>query len=135
MTAFDVDALRERFPALSLEQDGRPIAFFDGPGGTQVPQTVIDADLAPVPQLEERAVVADGLRVGLGGADRRDELEPGPVPFCRDEKLPRRLEPRDPDSVGSVRLPGARNPCLRGHFGNSSHVVSCRKCARGLPSM
>jgi cysteine desulfurase family protein (TIGR01976 family) len=43
MTAFDVDALRRQFPALALEQDGRPIAFFDGPGGTQVPQSVIDA--------------------------------------------------------------------------------------------
>ena len=43
MTAFDVDALRALFPALSVEQDGRPIAFFDGPGGTQVPQSVIDA--------------------------------------------------------------------------------------------
>jgi cysteine desulfurase family protein (TIGR01976 family) len=43
MTAFDVAALRRRFPALSLEQDGRPIAFFDGPGGTQVPASVIDA--------------------------------------------------------------------------------------------
>jgi cysteine desulfurase family protein (TIGR01976 family) len=43
MTTFDVAALRQRFPALSLEQDGRAIAFFDGPGGTQVPQTVIDA--------------------------------------------------------------------------------------------
>lgn len=43
MTAFDVDALRRRFPALSLTDDGRPIAFFDGPGGTQVPDTVIDA--------------------------------------------------------------------------------------------
>jgi len=30
-------------PALALEQDGRPVAFFDGPGGTQVPQRVIDA--------------------------------------------------------------------------------------------
>jgi cysteine desulfurase family protein (TIGR01976 family) len=43
MTAFDVDTLRALFPALALEQDGRPIAFFDGPGGTQVPQSVIDA--------------------------------------------------------------------------------------------
>src|SRR5580765_5484475 len=43
MTTFDVEALRRRFPALSIEQDGRPIALFDGPGGTQVPQTVIDA--------------------------------------------------------------------------------------------
>jgi len=43
MTSFDVEALRRRFPALSIEQDGRPIALFDGPGGTQVPQSVIDA--------------------------------------------------------------------------------------------
>ena len=43
MTDFDVDALRARFPALSIEHDGRPIAFFDGPGGTQVPSPVIDA--------------------------------------------------------------------------------------------
>jgi cysteine desulfurase family protein (TIGR01976 family) len=43
MTDFDVAALRQRFPALSLEQDGRPIAFFDGPGGTQVPDSVIEA--------------------------------------------------------------------------------------------
>ena len=43
MPTFDVATLRRRFPALSIEQDGRPLAFFDGPGGTQVPQTVIDA--------------------------------------------------------------------------------------------
>jgi cysteine desulfurase family protein (TIGR01976 family) len=43
MTAFDVEALRRRFPALSVEQDGRPVALFDGPGGTQVPDTVIEA--------------------------------------------------------------------------------------------
>ncbi|MDQ2965423.1 MAG: cysteine desulfurase-like protein [Chloroflexota bacterium] len=43
MTAFDVEALRRRFPALSLTHGGHPMAFFDGPGGTQVPDTVIDA--------------------------------------------------------------------------------------------
>src|SRR5206468_7986635 len=42
-TAFDVDALRAEFPALRREQDGRKVAFLDGPGGTQVPQRVIDA--------------------------------------------------------------------------------------------
>jgi cysteine desulfurase family protein (TIGR01976 family) len=42
-TTFDVDALRAEFPALRREQDGRPVAFLDGPGGTQVPQRVIDA--------------------------------------------------------------------------------------------
>lgn len=43
MTEFDVDALRDRFPALSILQDGTPVALFDGPGGTQVPDSVIDA--------------------------------------------------------------------------------------------
>ena len=43
MPAFDAAALRARFPALSIEQDGRPVALFDGPGGTQVPDSVIDA--------------------------------------------------------------------------------------------
>src|SRR5476651_2621887 len=43
MPTFDVEALRREFPALSVEQDGRPLAYFDGPGGTQVPQRVIDA--------------------------------------------------------------------------------------------
>jgi selenocysteine lyase/cysteine desulfurase len=42
-TTFDVDALRAEFPALRREQDGRPVAYLDGPGGTQVPQRVIDA--------------------------------------------------------------------------------------------
>jgi cysteine desulfurase family protein (TIGR01976 family) len=43
MPAFDADALRSEFPALARERDGRPVAFLDGPGGTQVPQRVIDA--------------------------------------------------------------------------------------------
>ena len=43
MPAFDVDALRAEFPALAREQHGRPVAFLDGPGGTQVPQRVVDA--------------------------------------------------------------------------------------------
>ena len=43
MPAFDVEALRAEFPALARQQDGRAVAFLDGPGGTQVPQRVIDA--------------------------------------------------------------------------------------------
>jgi selenocysteine lyase/cysteine desulfurase len=43
MTTLDVEALRRRFPALQIEDAGRQIALFDGPGGTQVPDTVIDA--------------------------------------------------------------------------------------------
>lgn len=40
---FDVQAVRRQFPALQELFDGRPGIFFDNPGGTQVPQRVIDA--------------------------------------------------------------------------------------------
>lgn len=40
---YDVDYIRRQFPALSLKVNGYPAAFLDGPGGTQVPQRVIDA--------------------------------------------------------------------------------------------
>jgi cysteine desulfurase family protein (TIGR01976 family) len=39
----DIDAIRNEFPALRREVAGRPIAYFDGPGGTQVPARVADA--------------------------------------------------------------------------------------------
>ncbi|MFO8060720.1 MAG: cysteine desulfurase-like protein [Bacillota bacterium] len=39
----DVSHIRRSFPALQLQVDGRPAAFFDGPGGTQVPETVTEA--------------------------------------------------------------------------------------------
>ena len=34
---------RQEFPALKREHKGLPLAFFDGPGGTQVPESVIAA--------------------------------------------------------------------------------------------
>jgi cysteine desulfurase family protein (TIGR01976 family) len=39
----DVDAIRNQFPSLSQIQNEKPVVYFDNPGGTQVPQTVIDA--------------------------------------------------------------------------------------------
>ena len=53
----DPEAVRALFPALGRTLDGRQVAYLDGPGGTQVPETVIDA-------------IADYLRQGgsnLGG--------------------------------------------------------------------
>ena len=49
--ALDVEAVRSQFPALSRDVDGQPAAYLDGPGGTQVPKSVIDA-------------MADFMRVG-----------------------------------------------------------------------
>lgn len=40
---YDVEACRAQFPSLKQKVNGRPAAFFDGPGGTQAPQRVIDA--------------------------------------------------------------------------------------------
>ena len=37
------DEKRAEFPSLSRTLDGVPLAYFDGPGGSQVPRTVIDA--------------------------------------------------------------------------------------------
>jgi cysteine desulfurase family protein (TIGR01976 family) len=37
-----VDLIRDQFPALRREHRGHPVAYFDGPGGTQVPALVID---------------------------------------------------------------------------------------------
>lgn len=38
-----LDWIRRQFPELAQEVSGRPVIFLDGPGGTQVPQRVIDA--------------------------------------------------------------------------------------------
>ncbi|HEY53108.1 MAG TPA: cysteine desulfurase-like protein [Caldilineae bacterium] len=44
MTPYDPTSVRPLFPALAqTDEHGQPLIFFDGPGGTQVPQRVIDA--------------------------------------------------------------------------------------------
>jgi selenocysteine lyase/cysteine desulfurase len=41
--ALDLAWVRSQFPSLAQTVNGHPAAFLDGPGGTQVPQRVIDA--------------------------------------------------------------------------------------------
>ena len=36
-------AIRAAFPALERRHNGHPVAYFDGPGGTQVPRAVVEA--------------------------------------------------------------------------------------------
>src|SRR5438034_5263617 len=38
-----VDEMRHCFPALARTHNGYPVAYFDGPGGTQVPLMVVEA--------------------------------------------------------------------------------------------
>ncbi|MEM1021015.1 MAG: cysteine desulfurase-like protein [Pseudomonadota bacterium] len=40
---FDVETIRSQFPSLNLTDDGKPRVYLDGPAGTQVPQSVINA--------------------------------------------------------------------------------------------
>lgn len=42
-SATDLQTLRGHFPALARREGGRPVAYFDGPGGTQVPRGVVEA--------------------------------------------------------------------------------------------
>lgn len=38
-----VENIRQHFPALERRHGGHPVAYFDGPGGTQVPRPVVEA--------------------------------------------------------------------------------------------
>lgn len=38
-----VEEIRRHFPALERIHNGQPVAYFDGPGGTQVPRMVVEA--------------------------------------------------------------------------------------------
>jgi hypothetical protein len=40
---FDVQAVREQFPALGRTHNSRGVVYFDGPGGSQVARQAIDA--------------------------------------------------------------------------------------------
>ncbi len=84
-TAPDLSVLRSRFPALERTMDGRPVIFADAPGGSQVPDSVIEAvsehyrrgisnmDGVFAASEELEASVAAARRAGadLAGADPR----------------------------------------------------------------
>lgn len=42
-TSLDLNWIRSQFPSFAEKVNGHPAAYLDGPGGTQVPQRVIDA--------------------------------------------------------------------------------------------
>lgn len=42
-SALAIERIRAQFPALARLHNGLPVAYFDGPGGTQTPRLVVDA--------------------------------------------------------------------------------------------
>lgn len=65
---FDVETSRSQFPALSRRHGSNPVAYFDGPGGTQVPRRVIEAMNRP---LEEGV---SNLGGGFASSDLAEEI-------------------------------------------------------------
>ena len=77
LPATDLAALRAHFPALERRHGGQPVAYFDGPGGTQVPRSVVHAmeDYLyhhnanthwPYPTSEETDELLASARLALG---------------------------------------------------------------------
>jgi cysteine desulfurase family protein (TIGR01976 family) len=62
----DVTWVREQFPSLKLQVQGRPAAFLDGPAGTQVPRQVIQA-------IENYFVSANANTCGAFETSRRND--------------------------------------------------------------
>jgi cysteine desulfurase family protein (TIGR01976 family) len=62
----DVTWVREQFPSLKLQLQGRPAAFLDGPAGTQVPRQVIQA-------IENYFVSANANTCGAFETSRRND--------------------------------------------------------------
>src|SRR5712664_635382 len=103
--ALDLQWVRSQFPSLAQTVNGHPAAFLDGPGGTQVPQRVIDAisnylrrDNATSRHTdamiaEARAAMADFLHCGA------DEVAFGPnmttLTFAISRAIGRELGPGD----------------------------------------
>ncbi|MGH7580342.1 MAG: cysteine desulfurase-like protein, partial [Gemmatimonadales bacterium] len=80
------EEIRSHFPALERLHRGRPVAYFDGPGGTQVPRAVVQAmsDYLlhhnanthwPYPTSQETDAMIEGARQAMAdflGAERSE---------------------------------------------------------------
>ena len=123
---FDVHALRAQFPALQESFHGRPGIFFDNPGGTQVPQSVVDAmsrylltsnanthgEFATSRRSDEIIVEAHTAMADLLNADGPDEIVFGQnmtsLTFAMSRALGRTLEAGD--EIVSVEGKGVGGP-------------------------
>jgi len=65
---YDIDAIRDQFPSLSIQDEGVARFYFDNPGGTQVARSVVDKMSACL--IESNANVGGGFET----SDRADAL-------------------------------------------------------------
>ncbi len=71
MTPFPIDAVRNRFPSLSITDDGLPRIYADNPAGTQVPQSVADAAARCL--IESNANLGGYFRTSVAASGVYDE--------------------------------------------------------------
>ncbi len=84
---FDVEAVRKQFPACDIEIDGIPIAYLDGPGGTQVPRCVLDAITGYL--INDNANEDGNFRAGLKARDVEQSAREAAADFlgCESEEI------------------------------------------------
>ena len=113
LTNAAVSKLRGEFPALQQQADGRPLIFMDGPGGTQVHRSVIEAMAQYLTEAnsnaggaflfsrrtDETVVSARRAMADLLNAPRPEEIVFGPnmtsLTFNLSRAIGRTLEPGD----------------------------------------
>ena len=130
-TVFDEEAChrsREDFPSLSRTCCGHPVAFLDGPGGTQVPQPVIDAivdcyhhrnvnthgSFQPSAELDTRMLQARSAVADLLGARGHEQISIGQnmttLAFSLSRAIGRTIRPGDEILITQLDHEANRGP-------------------------
>ena len=130
-TVFDEESCyrsRQDFPSLTRKIDGQPIAYLDGPGGTQVPKPVLDAiidcyhnrnvnthgNFVPSAELDERVLEARCAVADLLGAAGPEQISIGQnmttLAFSLSRAISRTIKPGDEVLITQLDLEANRWP-------------------------
>lgn len=119
---------RQDFPALRRTIGGHPIAYLDGPGGTQVPQAVIDAisecyrsrnvnthgNFPPSTELDQRLVAVRAAVADLLGAAGPERISIGQnmtsLAFCLSRAIAPDIQPGDEILITQLDHEANRGP-------------------------
>lgn len=124
---FDVDYVRDQFPAMSRTVNGYPAAYLDGPGGTQVPRRVVEkindylyyhnanCDGVFATSVESDAMIAHAKEVYADYLNcGADEIAFGPNTSSNNLKLAiglvRSMKPGDEVIITDIDHEGNRSP-------------------------
>jgi cysteine desulfurase family protein (TIGR01976 family) len=130
-TVFDEESCyscRDDFPSLRRMVNGHPVAFLDGPGGTQVPKAVMDAvvdcyrnrnvnthgNFAPSAELDERMLEARCAVSDLLGAAGHEQISIGQnmttLAFSLSRAIGRTIRPGDEVLITQLDHEANRGP-------------------------